>query len=176
MRILQKRIDAFLHPSNINKKHKKVYSHRGQKGFTMANKYNAEGYYNPTEYEALTNIEKEERAAQIAANFRPIVYICSPYSGNVNHNIEMARKYSRFAVDKHYLPIAPHLLFTQFMNDEIPEEREIAIFMNFVLMSKCAEMWVFGDVISAGMQHEINRAKRKYMKIRYFTEELEEKK
>lgn len=34
----------------------------------MANKYNAEGYYSPTEYEALTNIEKEERAAQIAAN------------------------------------------------------------------------------------------------------------
>lgn len=137
----------------------------------MANKYNAEGYYSPTEYEAFTNIEKEEKAA----NFRPIVYICSPYSGNVNHNIEMARKYSRFAVDKHYLPIAPHLLFTQFMNDEIPEEREIAIFMNFVLMSKCAEMWVFGDVISAGMKTEINRAKRKYMKIRYFTEELEEK-
>lgn len=137
----------------------------------MANKYNAEGYYSPTEYEALTNIEKEEKAA----NFRPIVYICSPYSGNVNRNIEMARKYSRFAVDKHYLPIAPHLLFTQFMNDEISEERETAIFMNFVLMSKCAEIWVFGDVISKGMQSEINRAKRKNMKIRYFTEELEEK-
>lgn len=137
----------------------------------MANKYNAEGYYSPTEYEALTNIEKEEKSA----NFRPIVYICSPYSGNVNHNIEMARKYSRFAVDKHYLPIAPHLLFTQFMDDTIPEERETAIFMNFVLMSKCVEMWVFGDVISKGMQSEINRAKRKNMKIRYFTEELEEK-
>lgn len=47
--------------------------------------------------------------------------------------------------------------------------------MNFVLMSKCAEMWVFGDTISAGMQAEINRAKRKDMKIRYFTEEMEEK-
>lgn len=137
----------------------------------MANKYNAEGYYSPTEYEAFTNIEKEEKAA----NFRPIVYICSPYSGNVNRNIEMARKYCRFAVDKHYLPIAPHLLFTQFMDDTIPEERETAIFMNFVLMSKCVEMWVFGDVISKGMQSEINRAKRKNMKIRYFTEELEEK-
>lgn len=137
----------------------------------MANKYNAEGYYSPTEYEAFTNIEKEEKAA----NFRPIVYICSPYSGNVNRNIEMARKYCRFAVDKHYLPIAPHLLFTQFMDDTIPEERETAIFMNFVLMSKCVEMWVIGDVISKGMQSEINRAKRKNMKIRYFTEELEEK-
>ena len=137
----------------------------------MANKYNAEGYYSPTEYEAFTNIEKEEKAA----NFRPIVYICSPYSGNVNRNIEMARKYCRFAVDKHYLPIAPHLLFTQFMDDTIPEERETAIFMNFVLMSKCVEMWVIGDVISKGMQSEINRAKRKNMKIKYYTEELEEK-
>ena len=137
----------------------------------MANKYNAEGYYSPTAYEALTNIEKEEKSA----NFRPIVYICSPYSGNVTHNIEMARKYSRFAVDMHCLPITPHIYFTQFMDDTIPEERETAIFMNFVLMSKCAEMWVFGDVISAGMQSEINLAKHKYMKIRYFTEELEEK-
>jgi hypothetical protein len=61
------------------------------------------------------------------------------------------------------------------MDDTIPEERETAMFMNFVLMSKCAEMWVFGDVISKGMQAEINRAKYKHMKIRYFTEELEEK-
>ena len=142
----------------------------------MASKYNAEGYYSPTEYEAFTRVEKEERAAKRAADFRPIVYICSPYSGNVNHNIEMARKYSRFAVDRDYLPIAPHLLFTQFMDDTVPEERETAIFMNFVLMSKCVELWVFGDTISAGMKAEIERAERKHMKIRYFTEELEEKK
>jgi hypothetical protein len=43
-------------------------------------------------------------------------------------------------------------------------------------MSKCVELWVFGDEISEGMQAEINRAKRKYIKIRYFTEKLEEKK
>ena len=141
----------------------------------MASLYNAEGYLSPTEHEALTRIEKVEKAARKAADFRPIVYICSPYSGDTKKNIENARKYSRFAVDKHYLPIAPHLLFTQFMNDEIPEERETAIFMNFVLMSKCAEMWVFGDVISAGMQAEIKHAKYKHMKIRYFTEEMEEK-
>ena len=47
--------------------------------------------------------------------------------------------------------------------------------MNFVLMSKCVELWVFGDTISTGMKAEIERAERKYMKIRYFTEELEEK-
>lgn len=32
------------------------------------NKFNSEGYYDPTTYEALTNIEKEERALRA---FRP---------------------------------------------------------------------------------------------------------
>ena len=140
----------------------------------MANLYNAEGSVSPTEYAAFTRIEKAERAAVKAAAFRPIVYICSPYSGEVERNLEMARKLSRFAVDQHCLPITPHIYFTQFMNDEIPDERETALFMNLVLMSKCAELWVFGDVISKGMKAEIDRAKRKHMKIRYFTEEMEE--
>ena len=138
-----------------------------------ASKYNSEGYYDPTTYEALSRIEREERAAR----YRPLVYICSPYShGHINTNIENARKYSRFAVDRHCLQITPHIYFTQFMVDTVSEERETAIFMNFVLMSKCVELWVFGDIISAGMKAEIERAERKHMKIRYFTEELEEKK
>lgn len=140
----------------------------------MANLYNAEGYVSPTEYAAFTRIEKAERAAVKAAAFRPIVYICSPYSGDTERNVENAKRYSRFAVEQHCLPITPHIYFTQFMNDEIPDERETALFMNLVLMSKCAELWVFGEVISTGMKAEINRAKRKHMKIRYFTEEMEE--
>ena len=141
----------------------------------MANLYNSEGYFSPTEYEAFTRIEKDERAARIAANYRPLVYICSLYSGDIERNTENARRYSRFAVDQHCLPITPHIYFTQFMNDTIPDECETALFMNLVLMSKCTELWVFGDVISKGMKAEIDRAKRKHMKIRYFTESLEEK-
>ena len=141
----------------------------------MASLYNAEGYFSPTEYEAMTRIEKVERAAARTAAFRPFVYICSPYAGDIERNTENARRYSRFAVDCHCLPITPHIYFTQFMNDAVSEERDIAIFMNWVLMSKCAELWVFGSVISKGMQAEIDRAKRKHMKIRYFTEELEER-
>lgn len=50
-------------------------------------KFNHEGYYDPTTYEALTNIEAEERKAK----FRPLVFICSPFSGNEQTNIENAR-------------------------------------------------------------------------------------
>ena len=140
----------------------------------MANLYNTEGYFSPTEHEALTRIEKEEKAVRKAAAFRPIVYICSPYAGDTEKNVENAKRYSRFAVDRHYLPVTPHIYFTQFMDDNIPEERNIAIFMNWVLMSKCTELWVFGNTISSGMKAEIDRAKRKHMRIRYFSEELEE--
>ena len=76
------------------------------------NKFNSEGYYDPTAYEAMSAVEKEERALRA---FRPIVYICSPYAGDVSKNVENARQYSRFAVDKGYIPVAPHLLFPQFL-------------------------------------------------------------
>lgn len=77
------------------------------------NKYNSEGYYDPTVYEALSNIEKEEKAARRV--YRPLVYICSPYAGDVERNVNMARVYSRFAVRNTCIPIAPHLLYPQFM-------------------------------------------------------------
>lgn len=134
----------------------------------MASKYNSEGYYDPTTYEALSSIEKEERSLRA---FRPIVYICSPYAGDVDANVENARRYCRFAVDKGYIPIAPHLLFTQFLNDNNPKERQLGIFFGNAVMSKCSEVWVFGDRISDGMEAEIKRAKRKNYPLRYFSEE-----
>lgn len=134
-------------------------------------KLNAERYYDPTAYEALSAIEKEEKALRA---FRPIVYICSPYAGDVEKNVEAAQKYSRFAVDKGYIPIAPHLLFPQFLNDRNPKERQLGLFFGNALMSKCSEVWVFGSRISAGMEDEIKRARWKSYRLRYFTENCEE--
>lgn len=135
------------------------------------NKFNSEGYYDPTTYEALSSIENEERSLRA---FRPIVYICSPYAGDVETNVQKARRYCRFAVDKGYIPIAPHLLFTQFLNDDSPKERQLGIFFGNAVMSKCSEVWVFGEHISNGMEAEIKRAKWKNYRLRYFNEVLEE--
>ena len=131
-------------------------------------KLNAERYYDPTAYEALTNIEQEERALRA---FRPIVYICSPYAGDVTTNVENAQRYSRFAVDKGYIPVAPHLLFPQFLNDNNPKERQLGLFFGNALMSKCTEVWVFGDHISDGMAREIELAAAKQMPVKFFTED-----
>ena len=136
------------------------------------NKYNSEGYYDPTVYEVLSNIEKEEKAARRV--YRPLVYICSPYAGDVKQNVNMARVYSRFAIKNTCIPLTPHLLYPQFMDDGSPTERELALFMGLVLLTKCEQVWVFGGVISPGMRAEIEKAEKKNIPVRYFTEELEE--
>jgi len=137
------------------------------------NKFNHEGYHDPTPHEALTNIMRKEKAEKKSA-FKPLVYICSPYSGDVEGNIKKARSFCRFALDQNCIPIAPHLMFPQFMDDDIPQERELAMFMNMVLLAKCNELWVFGDTISKGMAQEIEKAKKRKQLIRYFNEKLQE--
>lgn len=47
-------------------------------------KYNSEGYSDPTAHGALEMIEQEEHALRA---FRPIVYICSPYAGDIEANV-----------------------------------------------------------------------------------------
>ena len=53
-------------------------------------------------------------------------------------------------------------------------ERDLALFMDMVFLGRCEQLWVFGKNISSGMAAEIDKAKQKKMKIRYFTEECQE--
>lgn len=137
------------------------------------NKYNCEGYRDSTVYQALTNINNEEKAERKSA-FKPLVYICSPYAGDIENNVNKAKEFCRFTIENNGIPLAPHLLFPQFMNDEITKERNLAFFFNKVLLGKCNEVWVFGDVISKGMEIEIKKAKRRGQVLKYFNSKLEE--
>jgi len=134
-------------------------------------RYNSEGYPDPTAYEALTAVEKEEKATKA---YLPLVYIASPFAGDTERNISRARGYCRFAVSKGCIPLAPHLLYPQFMDDEDKEQREQGIRFALTLLAKCDELWVFGDKISVGMSREIAKAKRKGKTIRYFSSKCEE--
>ena len=48
--------------------------------------YNNEGYKDPVPFQALANMDRETRLN----NFMPLVYICSPYSGDVQKNTKKA--------------------------------------------------------------------------------------
>lgn len=86
-----------------------------------------------------------------------IIYVCSPYRGNFNENIKKAQKACRKVMECSNVPIAPHLYFPQFMNEE--KEREIALEMNKSLIEVCDELVIFGSTISEGMKVEIEYAR-----------------
>ncbi len=138
----------------------------------MMDKLNSEGYPDPTAAKALTNVAREEKA--IVKQYRPLVYICSPFAGDTEYNIKHAQGYCRFAVSQGYIPLAPHLHYPQFMDDSDKESREMGLSFALILLAKCDELWVFGDTVSAGMRREIARAKRRGMPIRYFNSKCEE--
>ena len=53
-------------------------------------------------------------------------------------------------------------------------ERELTMFMDMVLLGRCEELWVFGEKVSCGMKAEIEKARKKNMPVRYFTDDLKE--
>lgn len=122
-------------------------------------KRNDEYYPDPTCYEALKKIAKERRM------YRPIIYVCSPYAGDILGNTQRARKYCQYVLQEGGVPLAPHLLFPQFTSD-----RELGLHMDLILLRHCRELWVFGETISRGMEREIQYAKRKGKPIRYVKE------
>lgn len=81
-------------------------------------KFNHEGYSDPTTYEALTNIHRKEVAADKKAAYLPLVYICSPYAGDIENNVRNAKVYSRFAVESNAIPVTPHGLYRNVFRTE----------------------------------------------------------
>lgn len=88
-----------------------------------------------------------------------LIYVCSPYKGDVELNTANAQKYCADIIKEGNIPIAPHIYFTQFLNDDNPEERRLGIQAGVVLLEKCEELRVYGSIITEGMAHEIEAAK-----------------
>lgn len=88
---------------------------------------------------------------------RKKVFICSPFRGDVEGNSVKVAGYCRMAYEGGHLPIAPHLLFPQFLNEDSLKERTDGISMGLELLLGCDEMWVFEET-TEGMEQEIRFA------------------
>lgn len=100
-----------------------------------------------------------------------MVYVCSPFAGDVEKNTENARKYCRYVLNKMKMPLAPHLHYPQFMDDNNPAERTLALSFGLRFIDFCSELWVFGPEISAGMKMEIEYAERIGKPVKYVSKE-----
>ena len=93
-----------------------------------------------------------------------LVYISSPLRGDVERNIQRARDYCAYAASCGVIPLAPHTIFTQYLDDEQPEQREQGLAMGRDLMWRCDDLWVVGNTISSGMREEMELATRQRRK------------
>lgn len=112
---------------------------------------------------------------------RPLrVAIESPYSGDVAANLQFARNVCHHAVTHGYNPYAMHLFFTQFLNDDLAEERRLGIACGLAWTDLVNEVWFClrpGDTLSRGMtqaftHHEMKPAtSRPRLRLLYFTQD-----
>jgi hypothetical protein len=102
------------------------------------------------------------------------VYICSPLAGSIERNMKRAEIYCRFAFDKGFVPIAPHIYFPRFLSDDDKNERAAGQRYGLEMMWQCKELWAFGLRITDGMRAEIELAKQLKIPIRYFYDDMEE--
>ena len=118
-----------------------------------------------------------------------LIYICSPYrpvdiapktaplkeieriqKHEIAANIDRARRACRIVVALGMIPMAPHIYFTQFMDDTVETERRRGMDFGLRWLAECDELWVFGERISEGMAAEIAKAKELGKEIRNLPE------
>lgn len=89
-----------------------------------------------------------------------IIYVASPYAGDTEKNTEFAKRVCRHVMNEGHAFFAPHLLYPQLLNDANPHERQTGLDMGIAMLSRCDELWCYGDRISPGMRLEIEEAAR----------------
>lgn len=99
--------------------------------------------------------------------FSKTVYICSPLRGNdrlsMEQHLQLAKDLSRWVkVEQRRIPLTPHLYFTTFLDDDIPEERELGMAGGRALLGLVDEVYIFplNGYISEGMRAEMEHLDR----------------
>lgn len=101
-----------------------------------------------------------------------LIYLSSPYRGDTEANTKLAQDFLRYAIAQGHTAIAPHLLFTQVLDDDKPEERALAMELNRDLIAHADEVWVLCGRLSEGMAAEVVEASRQDKKIRFVSRSL----
>ena len=102
------------------------------------------------------------------------VFICSPFAGDTERNIRIARRLCKLEIEAGNAPFAPHLLFPQILDDVDPNSRDVGIACGLAYLAVCDEMLVYaGHGVSAGMRRELTYALTHGILMRWIDKPLE---
>lgn len=103
------------------------------------------------------------------------VFVCSPLRGDYERNLELAKRACLCISRMGDAPFAPHVLYTQFLDDNNPNDRDSGIESGIMFLRTCDQLVYFGDHISFGMEQEIQVARECHIPIVHMTwEEVDE--
>ena len=97
-----------------------------------------------------------------------LVFLCSPYSGDIERNERYARAALADSLARGEAPIAPHLLYTQLgvLRDDVPDERERGMAAGREILVSCDLVAAYVDLgISKGMESELALARGLKMRV-----------
>ena len=100
-----------------------------------------------------------------------LIYVASPYAGDVEKNTEFAKRACRHVMEQGHAFFAPHLLYPQLLDDSVPAERQAGLDMGVAMLTRCDELWCYGDHISCGMHCEMEEADRLGIPVRRVMEQ-----
>lgn len=89
------------------------------------------------------------------------VYIISRYRADTAEQLALnklvARHYARVLVSEGKIPVAPHIFYTEFLDDTDEEERRLGLNLGLKALAECDEflMVIIDGVISEGMKGEL---------------------
>ena len=101
-----------------------------------------------------------------------LVIIESPYAGDIDANVEYARRCVRDSLMRGEAPIASHLLYTQpgILRDEVDIERKLGIDAGLAWMRVADATVVYDDRgLSRGMEYGIEAAKAAGVPVEFRT-------
>lgn len=111
-------------------------------------------------------------------NQKDRIYICSPLSApdwsGIERNMVNAMRYCEIVAKAfHCRTIAPHSFLPLHLDDNVPEERQIALEFGLSVLKICKAMIVCGGRISDGMRGEIECAEQMGLDVYYLVEDKE---
>ncbi len=101
-----------------------------------------------------------------------LAFVCSPFRNSdqaeATANVDYARNACLTLARCGLNPVAPHLLYPQYLNDNDEVERKLGLALARDLLKRCDEIHVFtGRGVSEGMAAEIKLAHKLGKKIIY---------
>jgi DNA polymerase-3 subunit epsilon len=96
------------------------------------------------------------------------VYVCHPFSDDVEGNIEAVRDISRQLLDEGVFPVAPHLYLPQLLDESTERERALGVCLE--MLDTCDEVRAFGGRVTAGMKRELEHAMARGLPVHFVRE------